>query len=121
MGSDQRDAVRPGLSTSAYLPSTSPDDRSAVLLVEGDIDIATAPQLSERILEHVSATDGDVVLDMSGVPFMDSSGLAVLLIAQQRLTPQGRRLALRGAQPPVISALRMSRLDAVIPLEGDRA
>ncbi|MCA0329166.1 MAG: STAS domain-containing protein [Actinobacteria bacterium] len=125
MGSDQRDAVRPVPTSTAPsgslglpdLPAASAD----VLAVAGDIDIATAPRLRERILEHVDATQGDLVLDVADVPFMDSSGFAVLLTAQQRLKPLGRRLALRNAQPPVISALRMSRLDSVIPLEGDPA
>jgi adenylate cyclase len=84
----------------------------ALFKVVGDIDLATAPELGRR-LEHVFQADGrGVVLDLSAVEFMDSSGVSVLLNALTRMTRAGRRLALacpRGS--PDADLLARTRLD----------
>jgi anti-sigma B factor antagonist len=51
----------------------------AVLAVRGEIDVATAPQLREELLELVSAGRKQIVVDLSGVDFLDSTGLGVLV------------------------------------------
>jgi anti-sigma B factor antagonist len=44
----------------------------------GDIDVLTAPELKAALLEEASLTDRPLALDISDVPFIDSSGLSVL-------------------------------------------
>lgn len=54
-------------------------ERTLVVEVEGEIDIATAPLLDEKLAEAESAGTSSILLDLDGVEFMDSSGLHVLL------------------------------------------
>ena len=56
---------------------------AAVIVVEGDIDIVTAPELRAELDSLVPG--GDVVVDLCETPFMDSTGLHVLLKANSDL------------------------------------
>ena len=59
----------------------------------GELDVATAPQLGHA-LEEIAEPAALVVLDLSELTFMDSSGLQVILSARARLADAGRRFAL---------------------------
>jgi anti-anti-sigma factor len=63
---------------------------STVMRLEGELDMAgtfvVEPKLDELVPEHV---DGDVVFDLRGVTFLDSTGLAALLGAHERLSAAG--------------------------------
>jgi anti-sigma B factor antagonist len=85
-----------------------------VVVVRGELDMATAP-----LLRSVLATVGDrlpprVELDLSGVTFLDAYALAVLHIAV-RSTPPGRRLALRNPSRAVRRVLHLSGLETAFP------
>jgi anti-sigma B factor antagonist len=64
-----------------------------VVVVTGEIDMATAPMLGRELTAAVESGDGPVVLDLSEVTFFDSSGLRVAIVAHRDLGEQGRRLA----------------------------
>jgi anti-anti-sigma factor len=99
---------------------------TAVFDVHGDIDIGTAGMLREALLPALGRGTGAVVVDLSEVAFMDSTGVHVLLDTLQRLKAQNRRLALacreHGQVHKVLAllglldavAVHRSRLDAVI-------
>lgn len=87
-----------------------------VLAVTGEIDIYTAPQFSQAVVRLISDGTVHVVVDMSGVTYMDSSGFSSLLSATKRLRPGGGALHLVGARPTVQRMLHLTRLDAVIYL-----
>jgi anti-sigma B factor antagonist len=70
------------------------DPDGAVLSVHGDLDLLTAPLLREAMLPVLARQRGLVVVDLSEVPFMDSSGIHVLIEALERLASQNRRLAI---------------------------
>jgi anti-anti-sigma factor len=81
-------------SFSARLLTATVGDRAApVLSVRGEIDLATAPLLRDLLLPALERGDGPVVVDLSDVPFMDSSGVHVLVNTQAELARQNRRLA----------------------------
>ncbi|MGH2885099.1 MAG: STAS domain-containing protein, partial [Solirubrobacteraceae bacterium] len=67
---------------------------ATVLNVNGEIDLGTAPVLREVLLPVLEHGTGPVIVDLSEVPFMDSTGVHVLVDALQRLTPQNRRFAI---------------------------
>lgn len=60
----------------------------AVVAVSGEIDMLTAPQLRADVLRHLDA-GGTLVLDLSGVSFLGSAGLAVLVEASQHSKRRG--------------------------------
>src|SRR5829696_1306647 len=63
-----------------------------VLRVSGEIDVAASPLFRDRLRDLIEATTADVVVDLAGVRFIDSSGLAVLLLAHQQLRATRRTL-----------------------------
>jgi anti-anti-sigma factor len=67
--------------------------------VSGELDLVSSPAL-EQALERVGATEGDLVLlDLRGLEFMDSTGLHLLVKAQQNAQESGRRFAvIRGSE-----------------------
>ena len=70
------------------------DQDIAVLTVRGEIDIATAPALLEVLRPVLERDAGPVVIDLSEVSFMDSTGVHVLVDTLRQLKPQNRRLAI---------------------------
>jgi len=84
------------------------DDGDVVLLVAGEIDQATAPEL-EAHLRGVGEP-ASVVLDLDGVTFLDSSGLRVIVAASRELQDHQGSLRLRRAQPAVHRVLEITRL-----------
>jgi anti-sigma B factor antagonist len=70
------------------------DQDVAVLSVHGEVDIETAPALREALLPVLEHQSGPVVVDLSEVSFMDSTGVHVLVDTSRRLEPQNRRLAI---------------------------
>lgn len=83
------------------------DGASLVVRVAGELDIATAPQLG-RYLENLQ---GVVVVDLSEVTFLDSTGLNMLVNARKRLHALGGQLALRDPHPAVRIVLAIARLE----------
>jgi anti-sigma B factor antagonist len=65
-----------------------------VVVVTGEIDMATAPMVERALMEAIEAGDGAVVLDLCEVSFFDSSGLRAAIVAHRELAEQGRRLLL---------------------------
>ncbi len=62
------------------------------LLVEGELDIATAPLLAEEIIKAERTNALAVVLDLSQTSFIDSTGVRVLVEAENRSQQNGKRL-----------------------------
>jgi anti-sigma B factor antagonist len=88
--------------------------------VEGELDVETAPAL-ERELDRLDVEAYDVRLDLSGVGFVDSMGLAVLLRAARRAAAAGRKLTLAGAAEPVTRLLRLLEIGGLFTLENPSA
>jgi anti-sigma B factor antagonist len=72
---------------------TQTEDGSPVVVVAGEIDMATAPMLQRELSAAIEGGDRAVVLDLCDVTFFDSSGLRIAIVAHRDLGEQGRRLA----------------------------
>ncbi|MFE9423208.1 STAS domain-containing protein [Kitasatospora sp. NPDC006697] len=79
----------------------------AVVTADGDLDLDSAPALS-RELSAAIRTHRQVVLDLSGVHFMDCSGLKALVHAQNQADRLGVALAVRGVGPAVRRLLELT-------------
>jgi anti-sigma B factor antagonist len=91
-----------------------------VLLVNGEIDIYTAPLFKQAVVGLVSEGAKDVVIDLSGVTFMDSSGFGTLLGATRRLRPTGGGLHLASPNSTIQRMLRLTRLDTIMQIYETR-
>jgi anti-sigma B factor antagonist len=91
-----------------------------VVVAEGSIDIRTAPLLAAALDEPIEQGKTHVVLDMSGVSFIDSMGVHVLMGAARELRQRFGRLVLVCADPGVRRLVQLTRLDLMAPLYESR-
>ena len=88
-----------------------------VLSLTGEIDLANAADVDAE-LRRIEATDVEVILvDLSGVSFIDSTGLKVLIVAAARARETGR-LLLERPSPAVLRLLHIAGVAALLPLTG---
>lgn len=87
-------------------------DDGATLTAAGEIDVATAPEIEERLLAAI-AGGSEVTLDLAGVTFIDSSGLRALVTARQAAADAGLAFRLAGRSAAVDRLLQVTGLDSV--------
>jgi len=87
-----------------------------VVQVAGEIDVYTAASLREKLADLIDADHTDVVVDLTGVTFMDSTGLGVLVGALKKVRGYGGRLQLVINQEKVIKVFRITALTQVFTI-----
>src|SRR5918999_4040506 len=87
-----------------------------VLCVSGEIDIYTAPLFKQAVVNLVSEGNKDVIIDLTNVSFMDSSGFGTLLGATKRLRPLGGGFHLAAPNNTIQRMLRLTRLDTIMQI-----
>lgn len=93
--------------------TSEPGDGAQILRVHDDrIDAAVAIQFKDRMRELTSGGEGPVILDLSRVDFVDSSGLGAIVAAMKCLAP-ARALELAALTPNVARVFRLTRMDSV--------
>lgn len=97
--------------------STRVESDAFIAQVNGELDIHSSPQLRQTLLEAVKKhRPKKLILDLARVPYMDSSAIAVLVEALQKLRKSGGKICLVGLQPRVKGMLQIARLDSVFML-----
>jgi anti-sigma B factor antagonist len=96
-----------------------PSQQWSVVPAEGELDLYAAPALRDQLLSAVNNGKHFLVLDLSAVTFIDSSGFAVLVGALKRVRAYGGGLRVVGADASVQSSMRISGLDRVITMYPD--
>ncbi len=91
----------------AVLPTP---DGAVIVAIEGDLDLASAPAVRERLLSLLRPGACRLVIDMSAVRYADASGLAVLASTQRRADLLGGGLRLAAPRPQVAGVLTVSGL-----------
>ena len=94
--------------------SARPGRGCTVVRVAGELDMETGPQLQDLLRDVVDAGARRLVLDFTGVPFMDSSGLGLLVDVVKLLRDRDGRLCLAAVQEPVRNVLVLSAVDQVV-------
>lgn len=91
-------------------------DGIAILSVFGALDIGSSDQLRDKLIDRISAGAGRrVVLDFTGLEYISSAGLRVLMIAAKQARSRGVGLAIAGLQPVVAEIFQISRFDTLFP------
>lgn len=95
-------------------------DQGKYVVLTGEIDLSRSPALRQELLAIAKNQSGRLILDLSHVPYMDSSGVATLVETLQQLRKAGGRLVLCGLQPKVRSIFEIARLDMVFTIVDDK-
>jgi len=88
----------------------------SVVDVKGEIDVYTAPKLREKLIELVSEGSYNVVVNLEGVDFLDSTGLGVLVGALKRVKAHDGTLALVCTQEKILKIFKITGLTKVFPI-----
>ncbi len=92
------------------------EGRAAIIVVSGELDLASGPEL-EQVIEGVSGSASQLlVIDLRELDFMDSTGLSVIVRAHQRLADDGRRLGLVRGSAQVQRLLDLTGVADRLPL-----
>ena len=102
------------------LTDESLDDTTHLIAVRGEVHVSTAPEFSERLNDAIATGKTGVVIDMTDVEFIDSTGLSVLLNALRRVTRQQGSLALVVSNPTVLRLFEITRLDSTFDIARTR-
>ena len=87
---------------------------TAVLGVAGEVDVFTAPQLREALVGALDDGARDVVVDLEGVDFLDSTGLGVLVAGLKRVRQHGGDLSLVCTREHILKILDVTGLIKVL-------
>ena len=93
----------------------------ALVAIEGELDLATVPRVNTALAAEPVASAGAVVIDLTGVAFMDSTGLAALVTLDLELAARGGRLALACPEGPARLLLDVTGLAEQLAVFATRA
>ena len=88
----------------------------AIVDVEGEVDMFTAPKLRERIVQLIDEGHHKITVNLQGVSFMDSTGLGTLVGGLKRVKEHDGALALVCTNRPVLRVLSITGLNNVFPV-----
>ncbi len=91
-------------------------DGYSVLSVRGEVDVYTAPKFRERLIELVSDGKYEIIVDLEGVDFLDSTGLGVLVGGLKRLRSHEGDLLLVCTQSRILKVFEITGLTKVFSI-----
>jgi anti-anti-sigma factor len=98
------------------VPWADADPDQAVVVVAGDVDMHTEGLLRDELVRLSKPPGRRLVLDLSGVEFMASAGVAVLLEVSAQLDEAGGSLTLACVLPMVARVLALTAADELVPV-----
>lgn len=90
----------------------------SILRLTGDLDLATSPNLREAIIRLIDEGTRQIVVDLSALEFMDSSGLGVLVAALKRVRENGATLNLVAGGEKILKLFRITGLLQVFRIDS---
>lgn len=92
-------------------------DGTVSIRLQGELDMSTAPALGRNLTEALDAMSHAISLDLSGLTFLDSTGIRVLMSAHRRAAGQGCAFILRSPQPSVLRVLKLTGIDQLLVID----
>ena len=89
-------------------------DNWVLLQINGEIDMATGPELRQRIVQYVQEGHVHIIIDLAEVDFIDSTGLGVLIGGLKRTRSHGGDLQCIGLSESLKEMLKLTGLDVVL-------
>jgi anti-sigma B factor antagonist len=99
--------------------SSEQNGRTTIVTLDGDFDLANVYAIRQRLSDMLTAAGDDIVIDLRGVHFIDSTMLSTLLAALRRAEARQRRLVLVRPNEDVWRAFAVSGLDEVFTAFDD--
>jgi anti-sigma B factor antagonist len=96
------------------------DERSYVISLAGEVDLYTAPEFKQQLLEVINQGAKDVVVDFSNTTFIDSTTLGVLVGGVKRLRTNEGQLSLVSSDRNITKIFEITGLDRVFTIHGSR-
>ena len=96
------------------------DDSTHVIELGGEVDLYTAPEFKERMVELIESGKKHIVVDLSKATFIDSTTLGVLVGGVKRLRPAGGSLTLVCTDPNICKIFEITGLDRVFSIHDSR-
>jgi anti-sigma B factor antagonist len=87
--------------------------KGSLIRVQGEVDLYSSPELRKVILKTIPSTDGEMAIDLSGVTYIDSSGVATLVEGLRSARENGMKFTLVAPSQAVTQVLELARLDSV--------
>src|SRR4030095_959291 len=100
---------------------TPRQNRSNVVPLKGEIDLHVSPSVTASLNAMIDKKPERLVVDLSSVTYIDSSGLAALIAAMERVEGYGGKFLLAGVQEPIWDIFENLRLDQVFQVFPDAA
>ena len=97
------------------------DACTEIISVTGEIHVSTAPEFARRLDDALTLGKTRVILDMTGVSFIDSTGLSVLLNGLRRVRRARGRLVLVCENPTVLRLFHITKLDDTFEIVANRS
>jgi anti-sigma B factor antagonist len=94
-------------------------DRPNVLPLEGEIDLHISPNVTASLNLMIEKKPGQLIVDLSRVTYIDSSGLAALIEGMQNVEEYGGKFALAGLPDTIRTVFEIARLDQVFQIFPD--
>jgi len=91
-----------------------------VLSVKGEIEVYSLPEFA-RLAESYLGGPAELVLDLDGLEYIDSSGLGFLVTLHERMERQGQRLVLANLKSHVSRVFKITRLDQILDIRSEEA
>lgn len=101
--------------------TTASTSASGILELAGEIDLHESPQVKAQLEPLIASQLPRILVDLDGVSYIDSSGLALFIEAMQRVQAYGGKFSLCGLRPNVRTIFDISRLDQVFSIFPNRA
>lgn len=89
------------------------------LVLRGELDLSTVQKVEDELAAVEAGEDKVVVLDLSGLTFLDSTGLRLMVTADQRAQKDGRRLVIVKGPETVQRVFSITKLDETLEMVDD--
>ena len=103
-----------------HIDDESIDAETHVIELGGEVDLYTAPEFKERLVQVIEDGKKQLVVDLSTATFIDSTTLGVLVGGVKRLRPAGGALALVCTDPNIVKIFEITGLDRVFAIHETR-
>lgn len=94
------------------------ESQRTVVTIGGDVDMRTAPRLRGQLLDALRRSVGAMLVDLSAVQHIDSSGVGTMVFLKREAERTGRKFVLVGLQPRVRGVFEITNLDRFFRIVG---